>query len=89
MDEEGDSNYREAIRQLETQTDWSELTADLVPMLSNKRRRGGRFHHFAFHSADDAPENGGYQRTGLLLLEIGGLILVGLGLIFMLYVASR
>jgi len=89
MDMEGDSNYREAIRQLETQTDWSELTADLVPMLSNKRRRGGRFHNFSLHRLDDTPENGGGRGTVLLLLEIAGLILVGFGLVFMLYVASR
>jgi len=89
MDVEGDSNYRQAIRQLETQTDWSELTADLVPMLFTKRRRGGRFHNFSLHRLDDTPENGGGRGAVLLLLEIAGLILVGFGLVFMLYIASR
>jgi len=89
MDVEGDSNYRQAIRQLENQTDWSELTADLVPILSDRPRRRGRTHNFAFYRLGEAPENDSPRRTLLLLLEIIGLILVGFGLVFMLYLASR
>jgi hypothetical protein len=89
MDVEGDSNYRQAIRQLETQTDWSELTADLVPILSDRPRRRGRIHNFAFYRLGETPESDSPRRTILLLLEIGGLIVVGFGLVFMLYLASR
>ena len=89
MDVEGDSNYRQAIRQLENQTDWSELTADLVPILSDRPRRRGRTHNFAFYRLGEAPESDSPRRTVLLLLEIAGLIVVGFGLVFMLYLASR
>jgi serine/threonine protein kinase len=89
MDIEGDSNYRRAIRQLETRTDWSELTADLVPIPSNGPRRRGRVHNFAFHRLGEAPEVDSPRGITLLLLEIAGLVLVGSGLVFMLYLASR
>jgi serine/threonine protein kinase len=88
MDVEGDANYQRAIWQLETQNNWPDLTADLVPM--SKRRRS-RFRLFSSLGKGDpsALENETNRGTTLLLLEIAGLILVGFGLIYMLYVASR
>jgi serine/threonine protein kinase len=91
MDQKDDSNYRQAIRQLETQNTWPDLTADLVPVPGPRNRRRSRF-RFLFKSRFDEspPDEMGTQRgNNLLLLEIAGLIVVGIGLIYVLYVASR
>jgi serine/threonine protein kinase len=90
MDVEGDANYRQAISKLETQTDWSKLTIDLTPFVSGNRRRKGRWDS-AFHrlSRLEDPEEGSFRRLALLVLEVIGLIVVGSGLVLILYLASR
>jgi hypothetical protein len=91
MDEEGDANYRRAIWQLEAENSWPDLTVDLVPPTSARQQRRSRFRIFSSLGFGEAsslePESN--RASGLLLLEIGGLVLVGFGLIYMLYVASR
>jgi len=91
MDEEGDANYRRAIWQLETQNNWPDLTADMVPNASAGQQPRSRFRFFSASSLDEgsSSENDTNHGSALLLLEIGGLILVSFGLIYMLYVASR
>jgi serine/threonine protein kinase len=91
MDVKGDSNYRRAIQQLETQTTWPDLTADLVPNTSGRQRRRSHFRFFSKNSfGESSSEEMESQRgSSLLLLEIAGLIVVGFGLIYVLYVASR
>jgi len=91
MDVEGDSNYRRAIRQLETQNNWPDLTADLVPISSTRQRRRSRFRLFSRNGFGETPleEMKSQRGSALLLLEVAGLIVVGFGLIYILYVASR
>ena len=91
MDEEGDANYRRAIWQLETQSNWPDLTADMIPNASAGQQHRSRFHFFSSSALDEGSslENDTNRGSALLLLEIGGLILVSFGLIYMLYVASR
>lgn len=89
LDVEGDANYRRAIWQLETQNNWPDLTADLMPF--SRPRRKSRFRIFSSVGKGDPSslENESHRGTTLLLLELTGLILVGFGLIYMLYIASR
>lgn len=89
MDVEGDANYRQAIWQLETQNNWPDLTADLVPFA--RKRRRSRFRLFSSFGKGDSSslENESHRGTTLLLFEIVGLILVVFGLIYIVYIASR
>jgi serine/threonine protein kinase len=91
MDVEGDANYRRAIWQLETEENWPDLTADLVPIASSRQRRRSRFRIFSRDGLGEtsSEEMASQRGSALLLLEVAGLIVVGLGLICILYVASR
>jgi len=91
MDVEGDANYRRAIWQLETEKNWPDLTADLVPIAPSRQRRRSRFRFFSRDGLGETPseEMASQRGSALLLLEVAGLIVVGLGLICILYVASR
>jgi serine/threonine protein kinase len=91
MDRVGDTNYRQAVQQLETQNNWPDLTADLVPISGSRSHRKSRFSGLSKNSFGESPsdEMDTHRGTTLLLLEIAGLIVVGMGMIFVLYIASR
>jgi len=91
MDVQGDSNYCHAVQQLETQNNWPDLTADMVPSSAVRHHRRSRFRFFSKNSFGESPsdEMESHRGNTLLLLEIAGLIVVGFGLIYVLYIASR